>query len=130
MSLARYRMSVLDQSHERARGLPGRLTMRYHSTRGAGPVTLDEALVNGIADDGGLYLPEALPTFSVADFTAADTIPQVAAILLAPFFDGSSLQSDLDAILGETFHFPIPLTPLPAKEGNASLLEQIGRAHV
>jgi len=97
--------------------------MRYHSTRGAGPVTLDEALVNGIADDGGLYLPEALPTFSVADFTAADTIPQVAAILLAPFFDGSSLQSDLDAILGETFHFPIPLTPLPAKEGNASLLE-------
>ncbi|MCK5324600.1 MAG: hypothetical protein KAJ57_01275, partial [Woeseiaceae bacterium] len=66
-------MSILGQSHERARGPPGRLTMHYHSTRGAGPATLDEALVNGIAGDGGLYLPEALPTFSVADFTGADT---------------------------------------------------------
>ncbi len=97
--------------------------MHYHSTRGAGPATLDEALVNGIAGDGGLYLPEALPTFSVADFTGADTIPQVASTLLAPFFDGSSLRPDLDAILGETFHFPIPVTSLPATQGSASLLE-------
>jgi threonine synthase len=34
--------------------------MNYFSTRGAGPVTLDEALVSGIARDGGLFLPEQL----------------------------------------------------------------------
>jgi threonine synthase len=97
--------------------------MLYASTRGEGPATLDEALVRGIAGDGGLYLPESLPTFSIDDFTAAKTIPEVAAVLLEPFFAESSLRSDLADILAETFSFPIPSTPLPTVAGNASLLE-------
>ena len=97
--------------------------MRYFSTRGAGPVTLDEALVSGIAADGGLFLPEQLPDFAVADFAAASSIPEVAAILMAPFFAGSTLRDDLHAILGETFGFPIPVTPLPVGDGSAGLLE-------
>lgn len=97
--------------------------MRYFSTRGAGPVTLDEALVSGIAADGGLFLPEQLPDFAVADFAAASSIPEVAAILMAPFFAGSTLRDDLHAILGETFRFPIPVTPLPVGDGSAGLLE-------
>ena len=97
--------------------------MRYFSTRGAGPVTLDEALVSGIASDGGLFLPEQLPDFAVADFAAASSIPEVAAILMAPFFAGSTLRDDLHAILGETFGFPIPVTPLPPDDGSAGLLE-------
>ena len=39
--------------------------MNYRSTRGAGPVRLDDALVQGIAPDGGLYVPEQLPTFAL-----------------------------------------------------------------
>ena len=97
--------------------------MRYFSTRGAGPVTLDEALVSGIAADGGLFLPEKLPEFTVDDFAAARSIPEVAARLMAPFFSGSALRQDLQAILGETFRFPIPVTPLPADSGYAGLLE-------
>ena len=56
--------------------------MLYTSTRGGGPVTLDEALVKGIADDGGLFLPQKLPNFEISDFDAAETIPDVAATLL------------------------------------------------
>ena len=97
--------------------------MRYRSTRGEGPATLDVALVRGIADDGGLYLPETLPTFSSGDFSSAGTIQQVAAVLLEPFLAESSLRPELDAILAETFSFPIPATPLPTTQGNASLLE-------
>jgi len=97
--------------------------MRYRSTRGEGPATLDQVLVRGIAGDGGLYLPEALPTFSADDFKVAETIRQVAAVLLEPFFAESSLRSDLDTILAETFSFPIPTTSLPTAAGNASLLE-------
>ncbi len=97
--------------------------MRYFSTRGAGPVTLDEALVSGIATDGGLFLPEQLPVFTADDFAAASSIPEVAAILMAPFFSGSALRDDLHAILRETFGFPIPVTPLPAGQGDAGLLE-------
>ena len=97
--------------------------MQYFSTRGAGPVTLDEALVSGIAADGGLFLPRELPEFAAGDFSAAHSIPEVAAVLLEPFFSGSALREDLSAILGETFSFPIPVTPLPAAQGYAGLLE-------
>jgi threonine synthase len=97
--------------------------MRYFSTRGAGPVSLDDALRLGIASDGGLFLPEQLPAFSIDEFDGAESIPDVAHALLAPFFAGSLLESDLDAILGETFSFPIPATRLPVEGCDLSLLE-------
>ena len=97
--------------------------MKYFSTRGAGPVTLDEALVQGIAADGGLFLPESLPAFDVAAFENAETILDVAEILLRPFFEESSLEGDMRAVLEETFGFDIPATSLPVEAGNAALLE-------
>jgi len=97
--------------------------MRYMSTRGGGSVSLDDALRQGIAANGGLFLPERLPTFSVTDFATANTIPAVARVLLKPFFDGSALAAQIDAILGETFSFPIPTTHLPADAGSLSMLE-------
>jgi threonine synthase len=97
--------------------------MTYFSTRGAGPVSLDDALRLGIASDGGLFLPEELPRFDVANFDSAETIPDVAEVLLRPFFNGSELAGDLDAILAETFSFPIPATALPVAGHNVSLLE-------
>lgn len=97
--------------------------MEFVSTRGGPPVSLDDALVNGIAADGGLYVPADLPTFTAGDFGNAKSIPDVAEILLQPFFTSSSLRGDLRQILAETFSFPIPATPLPTSDGNASLLE-------
>ena len=97
--------------------------MRYFSTRGVGPVSLDDALRLGIASDGGLFLPEALPRFDISEFDGAQTIPEVAQVLLQPFFAKSTLHDDLDAILAETYSFPIPATPLPAAGRDVSLLE-------
>jgi threonine synthase len=97
--------------------------MKYFSTRGAGPVSLDEALRKGMASDGGLFLPEQLPTFAVADFDAAESIPEVAAVLLEPFFSGSALAGEVEEILDETFGFPIPATALPADDQDVSMLE-------
>ena len=97
--------------------------MKYISTRGAGPVSLDEALRSGIASDGGLFLPEQLPRFDIADFDAAETIPQVAGVLLRPFFAGSEMESEVDEILTETFSFPIPTTGLVSGSRKATLLE-------
>jgi hypothetical protein len=91
--------------------------MRYFSTRGAGPVSLDEALVSGIAADGGLFLPERLPQFTIEAFAGARSIAEVARSLLEPFFAGSTLREDLQDILSETFSFPIPVTPfLPGRD--------------
>ena len=97
--------------------------MRFVSTRGTSTVTLDRALVDGIAEDGGLYVPVDLPTYSVDDFGAAATIREVASVLLQPFFSDSSLIGDLPDILAETFSFSIPSTRLPASGSSAELLE-------
>ena len=97
--------------------------MKYFSTRGAGPVSLDDALRLGIASDGGLFLPEQLPRFELADFDGAEDIPAVASTLLAPFFGGSSLAGELDNILAETYGFPIPATALPVDGHDVALLE-------
>ncbi len=91
--------------------------MKYVSTRGDGPVSLDDALRKGIADDGGLFLPEKLPSFEVSEFDGADTIREVAERVLQPFFAGSAVQNELAAIVAETFSFPIPVTPLQGKTG-------------
>ena len=97
--------------------------MDYFSTRGDGPVTLDDALRMGIADDGGLFLPEQMPIFEIADFANTESIPQVAEVLLRPFFEGSALEEQLEDILAETFSFPMPLTALPAGDRDLALLE-------
>ena len=45
--------------------------MQYYSTRGQdGPLGYEEALLSGLARDGGLYLPEVWPKFSHEDIAA------------------------------------------------------------
>ena len=97
--------------------------MRYLSTRGAGPVSLDDALRQGLADDGGLFLPERLPEFSLEDFAGCDSVQDIAAVLLKPFFGASALERELGAVIAETFRFELPLSRLDTAAGTADLLE-------
>ena len=97
--------------------------MNFVSTRGASAVTFDDALLNGIAADGGLFFPEVLPQFHTDDFADADSMLDIAKILLTPFFAGSQLADELDSILRETFNFPILMTPLLIGTRKATLLE-------
>lgn len=97
--------------------------MNFFSTRGEGPVTLDDALRRGIAADGGLFLPDELPTFDIAGFDHAESIEQTACILLQPFFRDSALSGELNDIVTETFGFAIPTTALPCEESDVSMLE-------
>ena len=55
--------------------------MQFVSTRGTEHVSLDSALVRGIADDGGLFVPVELPQFSISDFDGAESLAEVAAVL-------------------------------------------------
>lgn len=98
--------------------------MKFLSTRGAPATGLDEALVAGLAPDGGLFVPESLPAFDVTDFDGLERIDAIGERLLAPFFDGSVLAPELGAICRETFDFPLPLVPLaPEDGGRLSVLE-------
>lgn len=97
--------------------------LRYLSTRGASPAaTLSQAIAAGLAPDGGLYVPDHLPTLSVEDFKADANLAQTAATLLAPFFAGDALAAELPAICAEALTFPTPLQSLP-QHPNTSVLE-------
>ena len=56
--------------------------MLYCSTRGSSPaVDSAEAVLSGIAPDGGLYLPEALPAFDWQGCLQKDTVSMAASLL-------------------------------------------------
>lgn len=90
--------------------------MRFVSTRGRSPATsLSAAIAAGLAPDGGLYVPQALP--APRRWQAMPTLAQTAAQVLAPFFEGGALAPALPAICAEAFDFPVPLRPL-ARQGD------------
>ena len=97
--------------------------LRYHSTRSAGPtVPISEAIAAGLAPDGGLYVPEALPSIDQSAFDPHGSLTDTAATLLAPFFAGDPLANELPAICAEAFTFDAPLRALPAHP-NTMMLE-------
>ncbi|MEO1600232.1 MAG: threonine synthase [Pseudomonadota bacterium] len=65
--------------------------MRYVSTRGQAPVLpFEETLLAGLARDGGLYVPDALPVLSRTELNelSGASFETVAARVLAPFVEG------------------------------------------
>ena len=62
--------------------------MRYVSTRGGAPAaSFADAMITGLAPDGGLYVPEVLPEISLSEFAAwADlTYAELAAEVMSRF---------------------------------------------
>jgi threonine synthase len=96
--------------------------MRYFSTRGGEPTGLVDAVMRGLASDGGLFVPDELPRFAPSDFRG-ESLAEISAELLAPFFVGSDLEGELGAICREAFDFPVPLKPVIAEQGELSVLE-------
>ncbi len=87
--------------------------MKFVSTRGgSAAVWLSEAIAAGIAPDGGLFVPDAMPSIDVSAFDGKTSLADIAATLLAPFFHGDELADALDAICREAFTLDAPLLPL------------------
>jgi len=95
--------------------------MRFVSTRGRAPAaTLSQAIRNGAAPDGGLYLPDNIP--QVGGLEAGLPLPSFAAAMLRPLFQGDPLERELDGICAEAFDFPLPIVrPDPARPGLSAL---------
>jgi threonine synthase len=97
--------------------------MRLVSTRGKAPhVRLSEALRNGAAPDGGLYMPEELASVDAAVLDPEAPLAEFANILLYPFFAGDALAPDLRAICEQALDLSPPLViPDPARESLRAL---------
>jgi threonine synthase len=97
--------------------------MKFVSTRGKSPaVSFGEALTQGLAPDGGLYLPENWPSLPLSDFDGATTLPEVAEVFLRPFVAGDPIAPQIGEVVRDAFNFPAPLVPVNA-DGTLSVLE-------
>ena len=68
--------------------------MLYHSTRSCGsPVDSALAVLQGLAPDGGLYMPEALPAFDAAACLKGDFYAMATALLEAFLPDISNMEA-------------------------------------
>jgi threonine synthase len=80
--------------------------MKYVSTRGAAPpVSFIEAVLAGLAPDGGLYVPERWPTLSRDALAAMADVPyaQAAAQVLGAFAEAEIDSSDLEAMCRDAY---------------------------
>ncbi len=95
----------------------------YQSTRGGARATAPEAILQGIAPDGGLYTPEEFPRVDMQSMRDADAC-EISARVLSSLLDGFSLE-ETRAIVREGYahKFDAPdLTPL-VSVGDAHVLE-------
>jgi threonine synthase len=108
--------------------------MLFQSTRNSTTTAgFTQALIQGLAPDGGLYVPQQWPVHQAAQFCerigmppqrylSAEGLARIAALLLEPLVRNSELASQLPAITAQAFSFPAPLVPLePA--GRLGVLE-------
>ena len=89
--------------------------MRLTSTTGRAPeVGLRRAVREGLAPDGGLYQPTALPDVSGADLAAWRGLPfaSVARHLAQRLLDGEFSPEAIDRVVGDALDFPVPVRPL------------------
>jgi threonine synthase len=98
------------------------------STRGAAaPLTFTDALLAGLARDGGLYIPQAWPRIAPGTIAGLAGRPyaHAAKTVLGPLVDGEIPQADLDRMIDQayaTFRHPA-VCPLTQLGDNLFLLE-------
>jgi threonine synthase len=97
--------------------------IRFRSTRHpAESVSFSQALLQGLAPDGGLYVPTGWPDVDVEALGRETTLSGIGARLIEPFTREDALASALPEITADAFNFPAPVVPLDAT-GGLSMLE-------
>lgn len=98
--------------------------LRYLSSRGgAPPLTLSEAIRQGLAPDGGLYVPTRLPEVDVAAVGRSTNLADIARSALHGFFQGDRLAPKLAEIARAAFDFPAPTTAVEKCQDPLFVLE-------
>ncbi len=80
--------------------------MRYVSTRGAAPVlSFEDAMLSGLARDGGLYMPQSWPTLSHHDIAhfAGKSYEDVAFAVMRPFIGDAFGDDEFREIIARAY---------------------------
>jgi threonine synthase len=95
----------------------------FRSSRAqSAPCSFSDAVLKGLAPDGGLYVPLQWPQLETSAFRASLALPQVAQSWLAPFLAGDPLAGNLAEIAQEALNFEAPLVR-PDSQQNLEVLE-------
>ena len=97
--------------------------MKYYSTNGKAPLAgLQKAVVKGLAEDRGLYMPERIETLPASFFEdcASMTFTEVACRVADAFFGEDVPAQTLHSIVEETLSFDCPVVQV---DGNIWALE-------
>ncbi|MDR1867309.1 MAG: threonine synthase [Treponema sp.] len=89
--------------------------MHYYSTRSkTKAVSFTTAALEGLAPDGGLYVPETIPQYSttVKNSLATMDFSSLAFETIYPFVSADIPPSVLEIIVHEAFSFPAPVVPV------------------
>ncbi len=85
--------------------------MKYYSTNGLAPLaTLEKAVVRGLADDRGLYMPERINALPASFFEEVDRMSfhEIAFQVANAFFGEDIPAEDLRQIVEDTLSFDVP----------------------
>lgn len=80
--------------------------MRYISTRGTAPaLTFEEAMLTGLARDGGLYVPETIPQLSHDDIAAmaGQSYEEVAFTVMRPFIGDTFTDAEFRDLIAKAY---------------------------
>ncbi|MEQ6248615.1 threonine synthase [Sulfitobacter sp. HNIBRBA3233] len=80
--------------------------MRYISTRGTAPVlSFEEAMLTGLARDGGLYVPETIPQLSHDDIAAmrGQSYEEVAFTVMRPFIGDTFTDAEFRDLIARAY---------------------------
>lgn len=86
--------------------------MLYYSTnRKAAHVSFREALLKGLAEDGGLYLPEKIPaiTFDEIKEMKQMNYQEIAFCIMHKFLHDEIPDDKLKSLIDEAYNYPVPL---------------------
>src|SRR5690625_4949839 len=98
---------------------------KYRSTRLAEPVSFADALLQGLAPDGGLFVPTFIPKLDGIDFRKKDgSFSDLAIDVLTRWLGGELASESIRAAARDALDFPVPLIPLQAI-GRASCRERV-----
>ncbi len=83
----------------------------YSTNHGAPRVNFGEALLQGLAPDKGLYMPESIPTFTAEEIQSfsTKTYAQIACEVFSKFFSADIPAETLKALCEDAYNFDIPL---------------------
>ena len=104
------------------------MTIRYISTRGSAPVlSFEEVVLAGLATDGGLYIPEHVQEFSMAEIDAMQSMnySELAFTVISRFIDTSIKPDVLQGIIAESYKSfrHAAVAPLKQIDGHSFVLE-------